>query len=152
MRHITPSPALVRIKFWEIVRQAQMAWNDVNLKEGFCYTSKTYLTEVAYCETTEAGHKTWMKSSPVLRATVLIRLLTSTRDKLDARLCSIGWQTGGMETSSHSLHPVPATSTTLCSNSTADFQLLIVTNTIHINWHSQSGTHKDYGLLRSDSS
>jgi hypothetical protein len=88
--YITLSPVLLRIKFWEEVKQANMAGQDVNLKEGFCYTSKTYLIEVAYCETTEAGHETWTKSSPVLRATVLIHLLTSTHDKLVAHLCSIG--------------------------------------------------------------
>jgi hypothetical protein len=111
--YISPSLVLLWIQCWEEVKQANMTVYYVNLKD-FCYTSKTYLTEVAYCETTEAGHETLTKNSPVLRATVPIHLLTSTHDKLVAHLCSIGWQAGGMGTSSHSLHPAPTASTTQC--------------------------------------
>jgi len=69
---------------------------------------------VAYCGTTEAGRETWMKSSPVLQAIVLIHPPTGTHDNLDAHLCSTELQAAERGTDSHSLFLVPETSSTLC--------------------------------------
>jgi hypothetical protein len=99
------------MKFWEGEKATIIAGYYFNTKADSPYSKRTHLTEVACCGTTEEGHETWTKSSPVLQAIVLIHLPAGTHGNPDAHLCLTGLQAAKKGTDSHLLFPVPATST-----------------------------------------
>jgi hypothetical protein len=71
--------------------------------------SQSYLIEVAYYGTNEADHETWMQSSPIKQATVLVHPPAGTHATPGEHLCSTGLQAAQRVTASHNLFLMPVT-------------------------------------------